>query len=73
MPTYTSHSRPSEAHNPRKARVWDWAERQFGKLEAITYHRHSTRNGFRHEYQFRLADGTTITKPAGDVPPLGLP
>ena len=50
------------------ARVWDWAERQFGPLEAVTYHRRSTRDGFRHEHEFQFADGTTATKAAGEIP-----
>ena len=71
MATRTFRSRPSEANNPRKARTWDWAERQFGALEAMTYFRRSTNKGFQHEYRFQLADGTTVTKAASEIPSLG--
>ena len=66
--TRTYRSRPSEAQHPRVARTWDWAERRLGPLEAIIYHRRSTKGGFQHEYEFRFADGTTVTKAAGEIP-----
>ena len=68
MAKRTYRSRPPEAKHPRVARVWDWAERQFGPLQAVIYHRRSTKEGFQHEYEFQFADGTTATKAAGEIP-----
>ena len=37
----------------------------------MTYFRRSTNKGFEHEYRFQLADGTTVTKAASEIPSLG--